>query len=99
MRPILILSALQGAALAIKDETHTKVYCKTKMWSTEGPVYTITTTTKVKVTGTLPRCRSKPATCKITPDPVTTTVIARSIYPSLVTAPQKIDTLTITKTR
>ncbi|EGU83590.1 hypothetical protein FOXB_05838 [Fusarium oxysporum f. sp. conglutinans Fo5176] len=102
MRLILVLSALQGAALAQKDETHTREYCETRMSRTPATdVHTVTIHTKVEVTATKPRClkKNKHETYKITLGPVTTTIVTRSIYTALVTAPQKIKTLTITKTR
>ncbi|KAI7764078.1 hypothetical protein LZL87_006460 [Fusarium oxysporum] len=102
MRLMLILSALQGAALAQKDETHTREYCETRMSRTPATdAHTVTIHTKVEVTATIPRClkKKKHETYTITLGPVTTTIVTRFIYTALVTAPQKIKTLTITKTR
>src|SRR6478736_196903 len=78
MRLILVLSALQGAALAQKDETHTREYCETRMSRTPATdAHTVTIHTKVEVTATKPRClkKNKHETYKITLGPVTTTIV------------------------
>ncbi|KAF4956976.1 hypothetical protein FGADI_3388 [Fusarium gaditjirri] len=87
MRFIVILSALQGAALAERDSTRTKTHCETRMSRTEA-LFTnqFTIRTELKVTKSIPY------------SPVTTTIVTRSIYTSLITAPEKIKILTITMT-
>ncbi|PNP81007.1 hypothetical protein FNYG_05474 [Fusarium nygamai] len=101
MRLILILYALQGAALAQKDQTQTKEFCETRMSRTvvsDTTKYTIST--KVKLTASKPFCdrTRKHPTFTVKPGPVTSTVLTRSIHTISVTAPQKLKTLTITKT-
>ncbi|KAF5605587.1 hypothetical protein FPANT_1162 [Fusarium pseudoanthophilum] len=101
MRLILILYALLGAALAQKDSKQTKEFCETRMSRTVVSDTTkYTHTTKVKFTASKPFCdrtRRHP-TFTVKQDPVTSTVLTRSIRTVSVTAPQKLKTLTVTKT-
>ncbi|EWG48993.1 hypothetical protein FVEG_16379 [Fusarium verticillioides 7600] len=101
MRLILILWALLGASLAQKDQKQTKEFCETRMSRTVVSDTTkYTTHTKVKLTASKPFCdrtRRHP-TLTVKQDPVTSTVLTRSIRTVSVTAPQKLKTLTITKT-
>ncbi|KAF5558757.1 hypothetical protein FPHYL_7348 [Fusarium phyllophilum] len=101
MRLILILYALQGAALAQKPQTHTKEFCETRMSRTpvsDTPRNTIST--KIILTASKPYCdrKYKHETVLVQPDPVTSTILTRSINTISVTAPRKLKTLTITKT-
>ncbi|KAF5973943.1 hypothetical protein FBULB1_8012 [Fusarium bulbicola] len=101
MRLILILYALQGAALAQEPQTHTKEFCETSMSRT--PVVhapRVTISTKIKLTARKPYCKRKHKheTITISQGTVTSTVFTRSIFTVSVTAPQKLKTLTITKT-
>ncbi|KAF4420143.1 hypothetical protein FACUT_11308 [Fusarium acutatum] len=101
MRLILILYALQGAALAQKDQTHTKEFCETRMSRTPvSDTPRVTISTKVKLTASKPYCdrKHKHETFKINLGPVTSTIVTRSINTISVTAPKKLKTLTITKT-